>query len=629
MERLAEEDETSWRLYRERQEQKHPEAPASSRRLHYYTRHERPSIQHDTQHALMIDAGSQGTRIHVYEFAARVLSTRSEIKDAVTGRRLSFPTTDSRWTNRKKPGLDVFAYVADETEMIHQLRFYMEPMLQFAKDVLAEKKQSWAQYPIYLKATGGLRTLPAPYRLKLMEQVRNLFRDQSFNPFYFETEHARVISGEEEAIYGWAAVNFVHGTLLKQSEGSGSVVSPNKTYGMLEMGGASTQIAFFQPNGDVMANLFKLQIGSSKHWNVYAHSFLYFGVNGAFERHNARLIADAAFKSNRTGWSTIGVYNPCLPGGSHFVFTSRVRMLPDGTLLPLSSPQDRSILEADMQAELMTNDNGTGDYNLCEAMVYKLLRKEANAWCNFAHDRDCSLAGVYQPPLPLGSHDFKEFIVTSNFVDVFSFLKLPNTASLASVRLGARRICAMSLFELELYNSQLDSPVSSVTDLVQYCFRATFAATFLIDGIGFPETLNVTAIDVINGQKLGWALGSTLYEINTLPWEFEGSLLKKFPKHGSDDDADDGESLLLADMLGRWNVKPNGRLLDFVRRNQHAFMVMVTMVLVTVGLIARRRRRSTRTHRTEKAVGLHTSSLSSSSSSGRCNSKAVVSYGSL
>ena len=31
------------------------------------------------------------------------------------------------------------------------------------------------------------------------------------------------------------------------------------------MGGASTQIAFFQPNGDVMANLFKLQIGG-KFW---------------------------------------------------------------------------------------------------------------------------------------------------------------------------------------------------------------------------------------------------------------------------------------------------------------------------------------------------------------------------
>ena len=166
------------------------------------------------------------------------------------------------------------------------------------------------------------------------------------------------------------------------------------------------------------------------------------------------------------------------------------------------------------------------------------LSFSGKAWCDFAHDRDCSFAGIYQPPLPLGSHDFKEFIVSSNFVDVFSFLQLPGTSNLASVRQGARTICTMSLYELEVYNSKLSSGVSDVNDLVQYCFRATFVASFLIDGIGFPEAANVTAIDVIDGQKLGWALGSTLYEINTLPWEFEGSLLKNVDTGPNDGDKD-------------------------------------------------------------------------------------------
>lgn len=87
-----------------------------------------------------------------------------------------------------------------------------------------------------------------------------------------------------------------------------------------------------------MANLFKLQIGGAKHWNVYTHSFLYFGVNGAYDRLNARLIMEASAEGNRTQKNDI--YNPCLPGGSHFIFTSRVTMLPDGTLVPLSSPTD-------------------------------------------------------------------------------------------------------------------------------------------------------------------------------------------------------------------------------------------------------------------------------------------------
>lgn len=204
--------------------------------------------------------------------------------------------------------------------------------------------------------------------------------------------HARVISGEEEAIYGWTAVNFVKGTLIPNSEGSGAVQRANLTYGVLEMGGASTQIGFFEPEADVMANLFKLQIGAAKHWNVYVHSFLYFGINGGFDRLNAGLYTDATLSNSTDSF----IYNPCLPGGGQYVFTSRVHMQNDGTMLPLSSPDDPAALEASLYTALLRNPNSTGDFDSCMLRVKKLLRLEANSWCNFAHDRDCSLAGIYQ-----------------------------------------------------------------------------------------------------------------------------------------------------------------------------------------------------------------------------------------
>jgi Golgi nucleoside diphosphatase len=191
-----------------------------------------------------------------------------------------------------------------------------------------------------------------------------------------------VISGEEEAIYGWTAVNFVKETLLKYSEGSGSVLDPDLTYGMLEMGGASTQIAYFEPSGDVMANLFKLQIGAAKHWNVYAHSFLYFGVNGGYDRLNARLVKTAELDGVDPA---LGVHNPCLPGDGHYIFTSRVHMMDDGNFMPLSSPNDQSILQAQLTTTLMKNDEPRGNYTQCYEEVYKLFQKETNNWCNFAH----------------------------------------------------------------------------------------------------------------------------------------------------------------------------------------------------------------------------------------------------
>ena len=123
---------------------------------------------------------------------------------------------------------------------------------------------------------------------------------------------------------------------------------------MIEMGGASTQIGFFEPNGDVMANLFKLQIGAARHWNIYVHSFLYFGVNGAWARLNARLPTTR---------------NPCLPVGSKMDYQTWIHIDEEGRLLP------RSSAESTMYTVTLSNDEGA-DFELCSTVTRKLLRKE-------------------------------------------------------------------------------------------------------------------------------------------------------------------------------------------------------------------------------------------------------------
>jgi hypothetical protein len=355
-----------------------------------------------------------------------------------------------------------------------------------------------------------------------------------------------VISGEEEAIYGWAAVNFVKGSLIENSVGSGSVLLANLTYGVVEMGGASTQIGFFEPYADIMSNLFKLQIGAAKHWNVYVHSFLYFGVNLAYDRLNARLVAAAATTStiaiddidnNRDMNTNTAIYNPCLPGGSDYMYTSRLHVLLDNQLMPISSPNNASIIEAEMYSAILYNPNQHGDFDVCYDWTKRLLRQDANSWCDFAHDRDCSTAGVYQPPLPIDQSDFGEFIATSNFYDVWEFLKLPSRSSLYTLKEKTRHVCKYSIDELLAHNNKLDNPIEDTNTLKAMCFRAVWITAFLMDGVGFPETYHLTALDVVNGQKLGWALGSMLYEINALPWVIEKKYLHQlFPLEIMGDD---------------------------------------------------------------------------------------------
>jgi hypothetical protein len=80
------------------------------------------------------------------------------------------------------------------------------------------------------------------------------------------------------------------GTLLPASQGAGVVTGINSTYGTVDLGGASTQIAYFLPSQDILEGLYKFQIGNQKIWNVYTKSFLSFGVVSARQRHITELV---------------------------------------------------------------------------------------------------------------------------------------------------------------------------------------------------------------------------------------------------------------------------------------------------------------------------------------------------
>lgn len=466
-----------------------------------------PGINHETVHGLMIDAGSTGSRMHVYEWEPRILSEDADIADAVAGNKLSFPGTESRWTDRLQPGLSTFASLPDE-QLKTAVADYLQPLLDFASTILHEKKKSFAEFPIFLRATAGMRILAPKDRSRVIRAVRDLFRNKTYCPFAFVDEQARVISGEEESIFDWCGVNFVSGDLLQQSQGAGTVVSPKQTVGALDLGGASTQISFYEPDEDIMSNLFKLQIGQAKHWNVYTHSFLLYGINEAINRFQARLVADKSTNERLVE----GVYNPCLPGGSKMQIRSNIHLDSSGVetynyteLYPSMNGYYQAILK---------NDNPTGDFELCMALTKGLLHLDKNDWCDFAHGGDCSFAGIYQPKLPTQSETVGSFVGFSNYYHIWKFLKLAENSTLDQLYTATKNVCSMS------HDEVIDFTARRVDydDIDSYCFRSTYAFQLLHSGYGFRMNGTIRVTKIINGHKIGWALGAMLYEINTMPW---------------------------------------------------------------------------------------------------------------
>jgi Golgi nucleoside diphosphatase len=195
-------------------------------------------IRHSKEHGIMIDAGSSGSRLHLYEWDPRVLSNSQDVQDAVSGKKISFPYARSRWTDRLRPGVDSFASLPDD-KLQEALQDYLSPLIDFAKTVLHRKQEKFETFPIFLRATAGMRILEKNDRARVLGAIRSLFNDNTFCPFYFEDEYARVLSGEEEAIFGWAGINFAMGNLVEESEGVGAVVNPKLTYGAMDLGSFS------------------------------------------------------------------------------------------------------------------------------------------------------------------------------------------------------------------------------------------------------------------------------------------------------------------------------------------------------------------------------------------------------
>ncbi|KAM6915925.1 ectonucleoside triphosphate diphosphohydrolase 6 [Xenentodon cancila] len=226
------------------------------------------------QYGIMFDAGSTGTRIHIFKF-------QMENKET--------PTLAHETFRAIKPGLS--AYADDPQKCAAGL---ME-LLEVAKSSIPSFM--WGSTPVVLKATAGLRLLPGEKADQLLNRVRVLFLE---SPFLSTDDSVSIMDGTDEGISAWITVNFLTGGLHGDSP----------TVGMLDLGGGSTQITF-SPHDEKTIQTSPIDyIRSFQMFNhthtVYAHSYLGLGLM------SARLAVLGGVDAPPLGGST-ELVSPCLP----------------------------------------------------------------------------------------------------------------------------------------------------------------------------------------------------------------------------------------------------------------------------------------------------------------------------
>ena len=210
---------------------------------------------------VVFDAGSSGTRAHVLNFVWEDVVPKLDIQQLETQ------------TKRVEPGLSSLANKND-IDLKTTIRQIFIDLLNFVKvhvPISARKRT-----PILVKATAGMRLVDISKQNKIMTAVRQQLIESEFL-FKDPDEWASIISGHEEAGLAWVAANFLKGAFDQKQ---------TPTVGVIEMGGASSQISFEIYNQVTIRHLkknrrFEFIDFFGHHRTVYAMSYLGFGRDQA------------------------------------------------------------------------------------------------------------------------------------------------------------------------------------------------------------------------------------------------------------------------------------------------------------------------------------------------------------
>ncbi len=184
----------------------------------------------------VIDAGSTGSRVHVYAYDMDETNTPVNINEI--------------WTKKIKPG---FATIEPNYNTIEA---YLITLLSGAPH---------QQIPVYFYATAGMRLLPASKQKLYYQELQRWFSQQD----QWHLMDAKTITGNEEALYDWLSVNYHLGTLKSIQ---------TKSVGVMDMGGASVQIVFPIQKSEKINNNSQVELDLyGQHVNLYVHSFLGLG----------------------------------------------------------------------------------------------------------------------------------------------------------------------------------------------------------------------------------------------------------------------------------------------------------------------------------------------------------------
>uniref|UniRef100_A0A673I3G0 nucleoside diphosphate phosphatase n=1 Tax=Sinocyclocheilus rhinocerous TaxID=307959 RepID=A0A673I3G0_9TELE len=379
----------------------------------------RPANASRIFYSIIFDAGSTGTRIHVYTF----------IQKEPDG----LPVLDNEMFHSMKPGLSAFADIPEIAG--HTVR----QLLRVAKKTVPPVE--WKRTPVLFRATAGLRLLPPAKAHTLLEEVQDVF-DES--PFYVPADSVSIMNGTNEGLS--AKRTFEHVFTPQNTQ---------KTVGILDLGGGSTQITFLPKSRKTVESapadyMVRFDMFSST-YELYTHSYLGNGIKAA------RLSALGALGSE--GTKHTHQHTSCLPKKYTGEFSF------GGFSYHVSGVTD-----------------GVTGFKACSQELLKVLK------------------GIIKQP-----HELKD---SSTFYAFSYYFDHAAEAGLIDESRGG----AVKIRDFKKRAKEVCNRPSERTRLNPFlCMDLTYIVCLLKDGFGFKESTVLQLTKKVRNVETSWALGAAIY----------------------------------------------------------------------------------------------------------------------
>ncbi|THH20879.1 hypothetical protein EW146_g558 [Bondarzewia mesenterica] len=437
---------------------------------------------------LVIDAGSSGSRLQIYSWRdARAVRDELGREVFYSLPKVEKGTQDAEdWVSKVEPGISSFASHPEGVAS------YLAPLLDHAQKNIPPSLHS--ETPLFLLATAGMRLLSPEQQATVLQSTCHFlkfhsnFRIDDPSPAGPCGSSVRIITGEEEGLFGWIAVNYL-------MDGFGPSDTDRTTYGFLDMGGASTQIAFepSKEEREKAQNLIDVRLrlmgGEEIHHQVFVTTWLGYGTNQARERYVGHAIND--YEQLRIGSSSDNgevVDDPCLP--------KDLRLVESPVHMGSSTSHTRKphILQ------------GSGSFGQCLERVSPLLNKSAP--CQVS---PCLFNGVHVPPIDFSVSHFigvSEYWYSSEHIfglgGAYDFVQYEQAASKFCGKNWAE---ILRMHEKSKQRGRLggDGQIEKggqvvgldkwgdkveVSRLEMQCFKAAWVVNVLHEGLGMPRIVD-------------------------------------------------------------------------------------------------------------------------------------------